>query len=175
MKLESIFEVRRTRGRAPVGQRAIRVVDGRRGKNITIIFAISNQRGLLKYDLIEGGMTGNRFVQFLQSLSDENNNESLVMIFDNAPAHRKALGENGPNFQDRNHEVANLPPYSPFLNPVEHAISAFKAVLKKQLEEIRPQLLNKVHDLRMAHLAQLSEQAMTAITPAKSRNWFGRT
>lgn len=50
------------------------------------------------------------------------------------------------------------PPYSPFFNLVEQAISAFKAELKKALEEIRPQLLDEDRDHRMAHLAQLSEQ-----------------
>ena len=46
----------RTRGRARIGEPAIRVVAGRRGHNLTITFAVSNERGLLKHDIIEGGV-----------------------------------------------------------------------------------------------------------------------
>ena len=35
--------LRRTRGMAPRGQRAVRVVNGRRGRNLTVIFAVSSQ------------------------------------------------------------------------------------------------------------------------------------
>ena len=167
--------LRRTRGRAPRGQRAIRVVNGRRGRNLTIVFAISNRRGLLRHELFEGGMKGDVFIQFLEAISAANPQQRMTMIFDNAPAHRRALGAQGPQFDDRPHDVRNLPPYSPFLNLVEQAISAFKAELKKTLEEIRPQLLDEDHDQRMAHLAQLSEQAVEVITPEHARNWYALT
>lgn len=167
--------VRRTRGRAPRGQRAIRVVNGRRGQNLTIVFAISNRRGLLRHNLFEGGMKSERFIQFLETVSAANPQHRLTMIFDNAPAHRRALGDQGPRFADRPHNLRNLPPYSPFLNLVEQAISTFKAQLKRTLEEIRPQLLVEPHDYRMARLAQLSEQAVAAITPEYARNWYALT
>lgn len=167
--------LRRTRGRAPRGQRAVRVVNGRRGRNLTVIFAVSSQRGLLAHDIFEGGMTGDRFVQFLETVSDANAQQQMVMIFDNAPAHLRALGNQGPQFADRPHQVRRLPPYSPFLNLVEQAISAYKAMLKRDLEEIRPQLLDEEHDQRMAHLAQLSEQSIVAITPQHARHWYGLT
>ena len=46
----------RTRGRARIGEPAIRIVAGRRGRNLTVTFSVSNERGLLKHDIIEGGM-----------------------------------------------------------------------------------------------------------------------
>ena len=58
---------------------------------------------------------------------------------------------------------------------MEQRISAYKAMLKRQLEEIRPQLLLEVHDVRMARLAQLSEQAVPAITQEHARSWFSLT
>ena len=169
--------VRRTRGRARRGERAVRVINGRRGRNLTMVFSISNQRGLLNHDLFEGGMTGQRFVNYLQQLSNENANRNIVYIFDNAPSHRQAhndVDHGGPVLL-AGQEVHALPPYSPFLNPVEQAISAFKAMLKRQLEEVRHELLNLQHQERMALLAQLSEQAVVAITPEASRNWYNHT
>ena len=50
----------RTRGRARIGEPAIRVVAGRRGHNLTVVFAVSNERGLLAHNLFIGGMTTDR-------------------------------------------------------------------------------------------------------------------
>lgn len=58
------LHTKRTRGRAPEGQRAIRTVNGRRGPNFTICFAISNQRGLLHHVYMQGGMTGEQRHEF---------------------------------------------------------------------------------------------------------------
>ena len=64
--------MKRTRGRAPKGQQAVRVVAGQRGRNLTVIFVISNRRGLLEHNLQVGGMTGDLFVNFLEELWQEN-------------------------------------------------------------------------------------------------------
>ena len=47
---------KRTRGRARRGQRAVRVVTGRRGPSLTMTFAVSNRRGLVHHDLIQGNL-----------------------------------------------------------------------------------------------------------------------
>ena len=49
---------KRTRGRAVRGRRAVRVVQGRRGPNLTMTFAVSNVGSLIYHELTEGGMTG---------------------------------------------------------------------------------------------------------------------
>ena len=110
-------------------------------------------------------MIGERFFQFLETLLDTNAQQQIVIIFDNAPAHRRALDNQGPQFVDTPHQVQNLPPYSLFLNCclVEQAISAYKAMLKRSLEEIRGQPLTAEHDQRMAHLARLLEQSIVTI------------
>ena len=171
------LHTRRTRGRAPSGQRAVRTVNGRRGPNFTICFAISNQRGLMHHISFQGGMTSNRFVQFLEDVSRAIGNTEATLVFDNARCHARALKtreENGPNLPLQ-HRVKNLPPYSPMLSCVEHAISAFKAELKKTLEERRPILLEMNHQERMANLAQQTEMAVHVITADKCANWFRRT
>ena len=45
----------------------------------------------------------------------------MIFIYDGAPAH------NNPAIPGPNSELKKLPPYSPFLNIVEQAISALKA------------------------------------------------
>ena len=166
--------LRRTRGRALRGQRAVRVVDGRRGQNFTVVFAVSNLRGLLLHDIFAGGMSGERFVGFLRRLfpiAENGRHYPVTYIFDNAACHRMAhrpVDEGGP-VVPIHHSIRALPPYSPFLNMVELAISAFKAMLKRHLEEIRPQLIDgNNHEERMAILVQLAEQSVAAITQANA-------
>ena len=48
---------KRTHGRAVRGRQAVRVVQGRRGPNLTMTFAVSNVGGLIYHELTEGGMT----------------------------------------------------------------------------------------------------------------------
>ncbi|GFN81978.1 Tc1 transposase-like protein [Plakobranchus ocellatus] len=45
---------KRTRGRAVRGRRAVCVVQGRRGANLTMTFAVSNVGGLIYHELTEG-------------------------------------------------------------------------------------------------------------------------
>ena len=72
--------MKRTRDRAPKDQRAVRVVAGQRGRNLTVIFAISNRRGLLKHNLQVGGMTGDLFVNSLEELSQENSDRRIALV-----------------------------------------------------------------------------------------------
>ena len=168
--------VRRTRGRAPRGHRAVRVVGGQRGRNFTVVFAVSNRRGLIHHDVFEGGMTCEKFNTFLENTSALLN-EPCTYIFDNASCHGRAqlpAADGGPRIPE-NHFRRYLPPYSPFLNIVEMAFSAFKASLKRQLEEVHSQLLQQQQQQRLAILVQLAEQSVAVITPEKSVPWFNHT
>lgn len=168
--------VQRTRGRAPVGQRAVRVVGGQRGRNFTVVFAVSNRRGLINHDIFEGGMTCEKFHTFLMNTSALIE-DPVTYIFDNASCHSKAhlsINDGGPQVP-ANHYTHRLPPYSPFLNIVEMAISAFKACLKRHLEEVRHHLLQENQQQRLATLVQLAEQSVAVITSEKCLAWFGHT
>ena len=168
--------VRRTRGRARRGERAVRVVGGQRGRNFTVTFAISNRRGLVHHEIFEGGMTSDRFNNFLEATSRACQNP-VTYIFDNASCHGKAdreVNDGGPQIPD-NHFIKRLPPYSPFLNVVEMAFSAFKASLKRHLEEVRNQLLHETQAQRLAILTQLAQQSVEVITPGKATAWFTHT
>ena len=119
---------RRTRGRAVVGQPAVRRVRGQCGRSITIVLGISEDLGVVHWQVFEGGMTREIFSGFLSEISALIGEENpCSLIFDNARSHQ--------NVQDPapGHECVFLPPYSPQLNPIELAFSTIKAEIKRQL------------------------------------------
>ena len=110
----------RSHGRARLGERAYRQVCGQRGRNVTVALAISPTNGLVFHSAFLGGMTGQGFNDFLtQARLNLDPNEHVIFIYDGAPAHNNPATP-GP-------KLKKLPPYSPFLNIVEQAISAFKS------------------------------------------------
>ena len=121
---------KRMYGRAARGERAIRVVGGQRGGNISLIAAISDVAGLVYYEMHTQSVTKEIFASFLTSLDVILGDEEAVLIMDNAPCHRDA----GQVIQ--NHEVKYLPPHSPFLNPIENCFAVLKATLKHHINDI---------------------------------------
>jgi len=163
---------RRTRGRAPVGQRAVRVIQGRRGPNLTMTFAVSSVNGILHHNLQRGGMNNERFIDFLQNLNQRlpNDGQHRVFIYDNAPAHRAANRAN----LNANIELRALPPYSPMLNIVENCISQWKAAVKRDLADTRDDILVMDNEMRLAALSQIAEQNANVVTPENAANYFRR-
>lgn len=161
---------KRTRGRARRGERAVRVVGGRRGRNLTMTFAISQVNGVVHHRLQEGGMNGDGFIAFLNSVIEAlpDDGHQRVFIFDNAPAHRRAAEANLP----QTIELRWLPPYSPFLNIVENAISQWKAAVKGDLAVGRDHFLLAPHEERIATVAQIAEQNVEVITPQNAAGYF---
>ena len=160
---------KRTRGRARRGQRAVRIVNGRRGHQLTMTFAVSATHGLIHHDLSDRGMTGDHFRQFLSQVAENlpANEQDHVFLFDNAPSHRSAGSVQLP----QNCIVKWLPPYSPVLNIVENCFSQWKANVKRGLAENRDSLLLMEHSERMAVLAQLAEQH-ASVTPHDAAAFF---
>ena len=161
---------RRTRGRARVGERAVRVVGGTRGRNFTMTLAVSATNGLIHHDLISGGMNGERFKEFLQEVVEHFPDDGVekVLIFDNAPAHRSAGDVSLPQTVT----LEWLPPYSPMLNIVENCFSQWKASVKRGLAEVRDQLHDQAPQEREATLCQLAEQSVSVITPEECGSYF---
>ena len=112
----------RTRCRALVGQRAVRTVNGQRRENITIILAVSPQHGVEKHQFNADGTTVSRFCDFFRELEERVRLEApCIFVMDNAVCHRSVR-----TISDV-HTMRYLPPYSPFLTPVENAFSAWKS------------------------------------------------
>ena len=169
----------RTKGRAPVGQRAIRVVEGQRGKNLTICLAISPEGGLVHWSTIVGGMTKDSFSAFLVELSQlMGSDQPYTALIDNARAHGDV-----PQMED-GHEVMFLPRYSPFLNACEMAGSCIKATLKRRLTEssVQREIYDRdapryetLHARRLRILRREVELSLPVITPQKCQQFFNHT
>ncbi|XP_060799027.1 uncharacterized protein LOC132900766 isoform X2 [Neoarius graeffei] len=119
----------RRRGRNIIGQRAIVHGPGQRGGNITLCAAIS-LRGLLHHHCKIGAYNAQNIIAFLDALhftvvQDRPDQPRFVVIWDNVSFHRAALVRDW--FDNHNlFDVMYLPPYSPFLNPIEEFFSAWR-------------------------------------------------
>ena len=134
----------RSRGRAEAGCRAARVVCGQRGRNMTVILAISDRVGAVYHEIVWGGVDTERFRLYLENLAVILGEEPAVLIMDNAPAHRQAETL-------ATHQVQKLAPYSPFLNPIENCFSFYKADLKQRLGQVQGLLDDRAAALAAGH------------------------
>lgn len=166
----------RTKGWAGVGERAVIMSDSQRGQNLTVVLAISPQLGLVHYRCHTGGFTGDRFKDFVSEVSALVD-DSFVMLADNARPHGNELNLGRPD-----QAIRFLPPYSPFLNAAEMAISCWKADLKRSLTE--PRIVQQIQDReaaaqagetlqhrRLRILKTQVEAASDSITQDKCRQW----
>ena len=111
---------KRTYGRARLGERVNRIVGGQRGRNATIICAISNQVGVLYHEIHFQTVNKPTFNNFMASLEAILGDEAAIIIMDNAPIHR------GIDIIYPELSMKFLPAYSPFVNPIENYFSVFK-------------------------------------------------
>lgn len=124
---------RRRRGRNVIGQRATVDVPGQRGANITMCAALSNDGVLLHKPLI-GPYNTERLISFLDDLHNRlvpaeergaGNSPTFVVVWDNVAFHHSAAVTDWFAAHPRM-LVLFLPPYSPFLNPIEEFFSAWR-------------------------------------------------
>lgn len=125
------ISMRVMRGRSTVGSRAVKVVPQIRTRNISVVCAM-NRTGILHYMTRNVAIDRSFFVTFLRELQSKLRTENIsraVVIMDNVPFHKcvevKQLFETGPD------ELMYLPPYSPFLNPIENLFSKWKEIVKR--------------------------------------------
>ncbi|XP_059896427.1 uncharacterized protein LOC132448892 [Gadus macrocephalus] len=162
---EAGFNLTRTRrrGRNIIGHRAIVNVPGQRGGNITLCAAIT-QNGVLHRHAHMGAYNTALILTFLDQLrnitaANQINHMQYIVVWDNVSFHRSALVQNW--FQQHPHfTVLYLPPYSPFLNPIEEFFSAWRW---------------KVYDLRLqaeVPLIQAMEEACDQMEVAAMQGWI---
>ena len=97
----------------------------------------------------------------------------MIFIYDGAPAH------NNPAIPGPNSELKKLPPYSPFLNIVEQAISALKADIRRpeqqeqmnNREEARRQGI-ALGNFRTQLLLHTMQRNIGTIMAAKCVQWY---
>ncbi|XP_044066956.1 uncharacterized protein LOC122883003 isoform X2 [Siniperca chuatsi] len=126
---------RRRRGRNIIGHRATVDVPGQRSGNITMGCAIS-ENGVLTHIPIFGPYNTERLVTFLDTLYRDlipeqergqigDDLPKYVIVWDNVSFHRFNIIRQWFAAHDRM-LMEFLPPYSPFLNPIEEFFSAWR-------------------------------------------------
>ncbi len=148
---EAGFNLSKTRRRARniIGQRAIVYVPGQRGGNITMCAAIF-LRGLLHHHAKLGPYNTRHILTFLDALhdavvQDRSEQPRFVVVWDNVSFHRAALVRDWFTNPDQ-FAVVYLPPYSPFLNPIEYFFSTWRWCVYDRQTHARMPLLQAMEE-----------------------------
>lgn len=117
----------RTHARAPAGERACGSVPKNWGSNTTI-GALIGLDGLKAPVVIQGAMTGDHFVSYLEQFVAPTLAPGSVLILDNLGAHKR---KEAPRILlENNIQLVFLPPYAHDLNPIEQCWSKVKTLLR---------------------------------------------
>jgi transposase len=147
----------RLRGRAKRGMRCRSPVPHGHWKTTTFTGAL-RLTGLTAPMVLDGPMTAEWFVAYVEQILVPTLRPDDVVILDNLPAHksaaaREAIEATGPR-------MLFLPPYSPDFNPIENAFSKLKAILRKPAARTIPDLWDAIRD------------ALPRFTPDECANYF---
>lgn len=167
----------RHKARSIQGTPAVIQVPTVKGKNMSVVLAVSSTFGKIHMQSLSGSLTANRFSTFLDFLLKAwNENPKIpesvkekgpIILLDNLAAH------NCPNLQNFNHYW--LPKYSPFLNISERANRHHKKNIRKLWH-------NKVYDKnvkwgekgnkRIEYLCQVAHVAWLKIPDESMMEYF---
>jgi transposase len=126
---ESGFNTSMTRlyARAPRGKRAYGKVPRNRGKNTTLIAAITLEGAMGESMTVEGATDSEAFEVYVEHFLAPSLCEGQVVVLDGLGAHRpQRIRE---LIEARGADLVFLPSYSPDFNPIEEAFSKIKALL----------------------------------------------
>lgn len=140
------------------GQRAYAQQPKGRGKNISLIGAMSLKAGFVEGLSFTGGTTGDVFLWFVETLLCPLLWPGAVVVMDNLPAHKvdgvrqviEAVGA----------RLVYLSPYSPDFNPIENLWSKLKGYLRA-VEARTPETLHEA-----------IAQGLSLISLQDVRHWF---
>ena len=110
-------------------RRATTTTPDSRGGNITLIMAISASAGVVHHSICEHPMNTRIFLEFMENLLRVLE-EPKVVVLDNVSFHSNGRAQD--LIESYGHSLLLLPPYSPFLNPIEEIFHLVKVpVLSK--------------------------------------------
>jgi transposase len=157
---ESGFHTSMTRlyARAPKGKRAYGKVPRNRGKNTTLIAAITLQGGMGAPMTVEGATDSEAFEAYVEHFLAPSLREGQVVVLDGLGAHRsKRIRE---LIEARGADLVFLPSYSPELNPIEEAFSKVKALVRKEGARLSEALVEAIG------------RALAAVRAEDAAGWF---
>jgi len=133
----------RLHGRAPRGQRCRAAVPHGHWKTTTFVGAL-RLSGMTAPMVLDGPINGPAFLAYVEQMLAPTLRRGDTVIMDNLPTHkvagvRAAIKAKGACLQ-------LLPPYSPDFNPIEHAFSKLKALLRRAAARTVPELWAAIAD-----------------------------
>jgi transposase len=149
--------MRRLRARAPKGKRAYSKVPRNRGKNITLISAITLEGAMSQSMSVEGATDALAFETYVEHFLAPSLGEGQVVL-DGLGAHRtdrvKEL------IEGRGADLVFLPSYSPEMNPIEEAFSKKKQLVRRMGARTREALVGTIG------------RALAAVRLQDAAGWF---
>jgi transposase len=150
----------RLRARAPKGERAYAKVPRNRGKNTTLIAAITLEGAMVEEAAmaVEGATNAQVFEIYVEHFLAPSLWEGQVVVMDKLGAHRTERVRE--LIEARGAELVFLPSYSPDLSPIEEAFSKIKAIVRKVEARTREALVEAI------------AEALRVVTPEDAAGWF---
>ena len=136
--------LRTSRGRSLIGSPALAIVPSIRSRNISICCGM-NRNGIIYYKTSTRAFNGEVFIEFIRELKiklQEAGVINAILIMDNVRFHRMTDVQNSIIEQDLN--FLYLPPYSPFLNPIENMFSKWKEITKRSNPRNENELMSAI-------------------------------
>jgi transposase len=157
---ESGFNTSMTRlyARAPKGKRAYGKVPRNRGKNTTLIAAITLEGAMGESMTVEGATDSEAFEAYVEHFLAPSLSEGQVVVLDGLGAHRTEKVKE--LIEARGADLVFLPSYSPDLNPIEEAFSKIKQLVRKAGARVRGALVEAIG------------RALAAVTIEDAAGWF---
>jgi hypothetical protein len=155
---------KRTYGRSVKGSRCFRVMDYQRGKNMSLCMAIG-ECGIIHHQIIVGAFDREKYTVFLEELSEIVGGNETHFVMDNCRIHH------GIALNKEEHSLVYLPPYSPFLNPIEAAFSVLKTEIKSKLSSL-DNPMPFTYPERRAVLQQVICSSLHVVTAPKCRSFY---
>src|SRR5215211_4907237 len=142
--VESVFHtsMRRLRARAPSGMRAFGKVPGNRGKNTTLIAAITLEEGMGESMTVEGSTDALAFEAYVEYVLAPSLCEGQVVVLNKLGAHR--IEKVRDLIEGRGADLVFLPSYSPEMNPIVEALSKIKQLVRKAGARVREALVEAI-------------------------------
>lgn len=124
------LHLHQTYGYAVKGLVPTLTVPSNRGKNISVMATIS-QDGVVAYETLDGAYNKERMTNFINTKLVPHLPQGSTVIMDNARFHHSEVVKTA--LTEAGVAVQYLPPYCPFLNPIEEFFSLAKAEAKKKI------------------------------------------
>jgi transposase len=147
----------RLRARAPRGRRAYDKVPRNRGKNTTLIAAITLEGAMGASMTVEGATDKAVFEAYVEHFLAPSLREGQVVI-DGLGTHRTEKVRD--LIEGRGADLVFLPSYSPDLNPIEEAFGKIEYLVRKVGARVRKELVEAI------------ARALAAVTIEDGVGWF---